>query len=131
MEPDSMLIMVIPQAVKKIDEYLDAQVAERYKDQPLAQDWARVAKLSEEVGEAVSELIAWTGQNPRKGETPASRARMLAELADVALTAVLAIQHFTKDLSETQAWMVGAQRRGMGRIQEAEGEGDGGATGVE
>ncbi len=120
MEPESLLIMVIPQAVKKVDEHLDAKVAQQYKDQPLAQDWARVAKLSEEIGEAVSELIQWTGQNPRKGENPAARARMMSELADVALGAIYAIQHFTKDLSETQAWMVGAQRRHMGRIQELE-----------
>jgi hypothetical protein len=119
-EPDSLLIMVIPQAVKKVDEWLDREVAERYKEQPLAQDWARVAKLSEEVGEAVSELIAWTGQNPRKGEVPAARAKMMGELADVALGAIYALQHFTKDLSETQAWMVGAQRRHMGRIQDTE-----------
>jgi len=28
-----------------MDEYLDRDVAEAYKDQPLAQDWARVAKV--------------------------------------------------------------------------------------
>jgi hypothetical protein len=116
-----MLLMVMPQVIKKVDDWLDAGTAERYKDQPLAQDWARVCKLSEEVGEAVSELIQWTGQSPRKGENPAARAKMLSELADVALGAIYSIQHFTKDLSETQAWLVGAQRRHMGRIQEAEG----------
>jgi hypothetical protein len=122
-EPESLLIMVMPQVVKKVDEHLDRMTANDYHLQPLAQDWARVAKLAEEVGEAVSELIQWTGQNPRKGAHPEARARMMAELADVAMGAIYALQHFTKDLSETQAWMVGAQRRHMGRIQEVEGAG--------
>jgi hypothetical protein len=113
--------MVMPQVVKKMDEWLDEGTAERYKEQPLAQDWARVAKLAEEIGEAVSEMIVMTGQNPRKGENPAARARLLGELADTAMGAIYAIQHFTKDLAETQAFMVGAQRRHMGRIAEVEG----------
>ena len=118
MEPDSMLLMIMPQVVKKMDEWLDAGTSERYKDQPLAQDWARVAKLAEEVGEAVSELIVLTGQNPRKGENPAARVRLLAELADVALGAIYAIQHFTKDLPETQAVLVAAQKRHFARTLE-------------
>jgi hypothetical protein len=122
-EPESLLIMIIPQAVKKVDEHIDDKCAQQYKDQPLAMDWARVAKVAEEAGEAVAELVKWTGASPRKGEHPESRAKMLSELADTAMAAVYAIQHFTKDLSETQAWMVGAQRRHMGRIAEVEAEG--------
>jgi hypothetical protein len=122
MEPESLLIMVMPQVIKKIDEHLDAEVAQRYKDQPLAQDWARVSKVAEEAGEAISELIQWTGQSPRKGEHPSSRAKMLAELADVALAAILGIQHFTKDLSVTQAIMISSQRKAFARITEAEAE---------
>ena len=53
--------------VEWMDNDLDGAVAEKYKGQPLAQDWARVAKLSEEVGEAIDALIGITGQNPRKG----------------------------------------------------------------
>jgi hypothetical protein len=117
-EPDSMLLMVMPQVIKKVDEHLDAEVAQQYKDQPLAQDWARVAKLSEEIGEAVSELILMTGQNPRKGEHPEVRVKLLAELADVALGGIYAIQHFTKDLPETQAVLVAAQKRHFARTQE-------------
>lgn len=84
-----------------VDDWLDADVAARYGREPLAQDWARVAKIAEETGEAISELILSTGQNPRKGADPDARERMLEEMADVALTAILGIQHFTKDSEKT------------------------------
>lgn len=113
-----MILMIMPQVVKKVDDWLDEQVAQQYKDQPLAQDWARVAKLSEEVGEAISELILMTGQNPRKGEHPEARARLLGELADVAMAAILAIQHFTKDLPTTQAVLIASQKKAFARTQE-------------
>lgn len=83
-----------------VDYWLDSEVAEQYRQQPLAQDWARVGKVIEELGEAVSALIGYTGQNPRKGVT-SSRDEMLVELADVAATALFAIQHFTRDTAET------------------------------
>jgi uncharacterized protein (DUF924 family) len=86
-----------------IDRHLDAEVGQRYKDEPLAQDWARVTKVSEEVGEAIAELILWTQQNPRKvlrGDT-GSESALLKELADVVITGALGIQHFTKDARET------------------------------
>lgn len=87
-------------AVAFIDDWLDAGVPENYS--ALAQHWARVAKCSEEVGEAIECLIAWTGQNPRKGPPdPHMYGPMLDELADVALTAIIAIQHFVKDTDET------------------------------
>ena len=89
--------------IQRIDEWLDGAVAETYKDQPLAQDWARVAKTVEEAGEAVEALIALTGQNPRKPQRDEARQELIDELADVALTAVLAIQHFEKDSDATAA----------------------------
>lgn len=96
--------MIDLDAVAFIDQWLDDGVAGHYP--AMAQDWARVAKIAEETGEAVSELIAATGQNPRKGEPdPDARERLLVELADVALTAILAIQHFTKD-TDTTGWLV-------------------------
>lgn len=122
MEPESMLLMVMPQVVKKVDAHIDEMTAQRYKDQSLAQDWARVAKLAEEAGEAIQELILWTGQNPRKGEHPTARVKLLAELADTAMTGIYAIQHFTKDLAETQAVMIAAQKRHFARVIEKEGE---------
>lgn len=83
-----------------IDKWLDDKVSQEYKDQPLAQDWARVAKTVEEAGEAVNALIAWTGQNPRKGIC-GTKEELLNELADVAFAAIFAIQHFTKNYSRT------------------------------
>jgi NTP pyrophosphatase (non-canonical NTP hydrolase) len=89
------------QVVEDIDAYLDGGVSGAYRDEPLAQDWARVSKTIEEAGEAIDALIGWTGQNPRKGFY-ATRAHLLDELADVALTGAYAIQHFTKDREETR-----------------------------
>lgn len=86
--------------VRWMDEDLDGEVDERYREQPLAQDWARVAKVSEEVGEAIDALIGVTGQNPRKGEY-GSRSDLVDELADVALTGLYAMQHFVKNADET------------------------------
>jgi NTP pyrophosphatase (non-canonical NTP hydrolase) len=95
--------------VERFDQHLDAKCAVTYKEQPLAQDWARVAKIAEEAGEAVDALIGMTGQNPRKGYY-AEGADLLDELADAAFTAVYAIQHFTKDIAVT--------RRALERHQE-------------
>ena len=83
------------QAIRAVDQWLDSAVPEHYQ-RTLAQDWARVAKVTEEAGEAIEALIGFTGQNPRKGITH-TRRDVLDELADVALTGILAIQHFTKN----------------------------------
>lgn len=88
-------------AIVFIDRWLDANVSEQYKQQPLAQDWARVVKAFEEKGEAVEALVGMTGQNPRKGYTH-SQTDLLAEMADWALTAIFGIQHFTKDIHGTE-----------------------------
>lgn len=87
--------------VGHVDAWLDRAVAQQYKDQPLAQDWARVGKMTEESGEAVAALIACTGQNPRKG-VHGSQDDLLKELADMAVGAMYAIQHFTKDRDRTR-----------------------------
>lgn len=78
------------------DAHLDACASDGYKAEPLAQDWARVAKASEEVGEAIDALIGISGQNPRKGKY-GTIDDLLNELADVALTGMYAMQHFTKN----------------------------------
>ena len=82
--------------ITEIDSWLDENVSTEYKDQPLAQHWARVAKAGEEAGEAVDALIAWTGQNPRKERRDEAFDELLDELADVALTAIYGMTHFTK-----------------------------------
>lgn len=88
------------QLVEWMDTDLDGHVPNRYKDQPLAQDWARTAKVVEEAGEALDALIGITGQNPRKGEY-GSMSDLLTELADVTLTGLYAMQHFTKNGDST------------------------------
>lgn len=87
--------------IAEIDDWLDGEVGDRYQREPLAQDWARVAKVAEEAGEAIDALIAWTGQNPRKPQRDEARGEMLDELADTAMTAILGMQHFTKDADHT------------------------------
>jgi hypothetical protein len=86
--------------IQALDEYLDEGVSLEYSRSPLAQDWARVAKVAEEMGEAVDALIGLTGQNPRKGYY-GTIDDLYNELVDVALTALLAIQHFTKNPTKT------------------------------
>ena len=86
--------------IHNVDEWLDSDVSPGYQEQPLAQDWARVAKVCEEAGEAIDALIGCTGQNPRKGYY-GEPDDLLAELADVAVTGMFAIQHFTKNNART------------------------------
>jgi hypothetical protein len=86
--------------IERLDRWLDDNVAAPYQSQPLAQDWARVAKVIEELGEAIQALIGCTGQNPRKGHTH-NMGNVLDELSDTIVTGYLAIQHFTKDIDKT------------------------------
>lgn len=101
-----------------MDEHLDRDVAEQYKGQPLAQDWARVAKVTEEAGEAIDALIGITGQNPRKG-TYGSRQDLYDELCDVALTALYGLQHFTKNRYETIGQLFDRARYHRKRVEDA------------
>jgi len=103
-------------AVHDVDVWLDRDVAEAYRDQPLAQDWARVGKAAEEMGEAIAALIACTGQNPRKGVC-GTQDEMLGEVADFVVTGIFGIQHFTKDSLRTweivSAALAKAHRRAL------------------
>lgn len=101
--------------VEGMDTYLDSEVAPDYQAQPLAQDWARVAKAVEEAGEAVDALIGMTGQNPRKG-TYGSLNDLFDELADVAMVGFYAIQHFTKNQDETMEIVLNRARYHRERI---------------
>ncbi|MGC3862828.1 hypothetical protein ACPSM1_21880 [Micromonospora chersina] len=56
----------------------------------------RLLKLSEEAGEAAAAWIGVLGQNPRKGVTH-TREDVAAELADVAFTALVAIESLGMD----------------------------------
>ena len=108
--------MINRRIVECVDDTLDRNVSALYKSQPLAQDWARIAKMIEEMGEAISELILYTGQNPRKDTEPEAYNRMLKELADAAMTPIYAIQHFTKDVTETERILAEAQEKHHDRL---------------
>lgn len=68
------------------------------------EDSMRVMKIGEEFGEAVAAYIGMVGQNPRKGVTH-TQADLLAELADVAVTALCAMQHFTQNATVTRGML--------------------------
>ncbi|MFC0032444.1 MazG-like family protein [Micromonospora chaiyaphumensis] len=57
---------------------------------------ARLLKLTEETGEVAAAWIGVLGQNPRKGVTH-TREEVAAELADVAFTALVAIESLGLD----------------------------------
>jgi NTP pyrophosphatase (non-canonical NTP hydrolase) len=65
------------------------------------EDSMRVLKLVEEAGEAAAAYIGMVGQNPRKGVTH-TMDDLTRELADVAITALCAIQHFTHSSTVTR-----------------------------
>jgi hypothetical protein len=79
---------------------------ERANGESEHEDSMRVMKIGEEYGEAVAAYIGMTGQNPRKGVTH-SKADLLAELADVAVTALCAMQHFTGNAEVTRGFLAG------------------------
>lgn len=93
------------------------------------EDSMRIMKIGEEVGEAYEALaevaqangraaaayIGWRGQNPRKGVTH-STDDLLAELADVVLTALTAMQHFTQDRNATGRHLAAKVAQVLARI---------------
>jgi NTP pyrophosphatase (non-canonical NTP hydrolase) len=60
----------------------------------------RMLKVTEEAGEAASAWIGMRGQNPRKGVTH-TREDVAAELADVVITALVAIESLGLDARAT------------------------------
>ncbi len=56
----------------------------------------KVLKISEEAGESAEAYIGLYGLNPRKGVTH-SRDEVADELADVAITAIVALSEFSPD----------------------------------
>jgi hypothetical protein len=79
------------------------------------EDAMRVMKIGEEFGEAVEAYIGMTGQNPRKGVTH-SLDDLLLELADVAISALCAIQHFTGVDDLTREVVMRKLRVGLDRV---------------
>lgn len=62
----------------------------------------RILKLTEEAGEAAEAWIGTLAANPRKGQTH-TRDQVAAELADVAITALVAIRSLGMDPDEVMA----------------------------
>lgn len=83
--------------IRLISDILDT----RTQASPELLDLVRVSKIQEEAGEAMAAAIAYQGTNPHK---PAgSIDDLVSELADVALTAMCAIEHFDRD-SSAELW---------------------------
>lgn len=76
-------------ALVELSKWIDAGNAHR---DPEAVTWGRLAKIAEENGEVILAFIGATGQNPRKGKTH-TLDDVLAELLDVAVTALGAYEH--------------------------------------
>ena len=76
-------------ALVELSKWFDQGNAHR---DPEAITWGRIAKIAEENGEVIEAFIGATGQNPRKGVTN-SMDSVLAELLDVAVTALGAYEH--------------------------------------
>lgn len=133
--------MIDKTIVTLVDLWLDNAVSPDYQAQPLAQDWARISKLIEELSEAlaeyhyltandrarldsitqrlgkvIAELILATGQNPRKPQDPAAFDRMLREIADTVMTGVYGLQHFTKNADLTEHYLRQAQAKHLSRV---------------
>ena len=81
----------VDDALVALSKWIDAGNAHR---DPEAITWGRLAKVSEECGEAIAAYIGATGQNPRKGVTHTID-DVIEELLDVAVTALGAIEHLT------------------------------------
>jgi NTP pyrophosphatase (non-canonical NTP hydrolase) len=79
-----------------IDQWIDDSTASEFRDNTVLALYGRTVKVAEECGEVAQAIIGVTGQNPRKGKTH-SIDDVKAELADVVVTALCAIQHITKD----------------------------------
>ncbi len=103
-------------SITDVDRHLDENVGQRYKNQSLAQDWARVAKVCEEAGEVIQAYINYTGQNPRKGECGTLR-EVLLTLGDTALSAIFGIQHFTQNAETTAEVLEEQLQKAVGRIK--------------
>ena len=80
------------ESLANLSEWIDQANAHRDPESVL---WGRVCKITEETGEAVTALIAYTGQNPRKPKRPEARGELIAELLDVAVTALTAVEHLS------------------------------------
>jgi NTP pyrophosphatase (non-canonical NTP hydrolase) len=84
----------VTQAVKTSVQWLNSHHGNGREQQTL-----RILKVTEEAGEVAQAWIGFIGQNPRKGITHTDR-EVADELADVALTALVAIESLGFDADE-------------------------------
>tara|TARA_R110002051_G_scaffold314950_5_gene392672 strand:- start:5173 stop:5511 length:339 start_codon:yes stop_codon:yes gene_type:complete len=101
-------------ALVALSQWIDSNNAHR---DPEAVAWGRLAKISEENGEVIEAFIGATGQNPRKGLTHTMH-DVLAELLDVAVTALGAYEHLDghrgRSLATLDAKIIAVQQRASG-----------------
>lgn len=76
----------------------------------------RILKVTEEAGEAAAAWIGTLGRNPRKGVTH-TRADTAAELADVVISALVAIESLGLDAEQT---VDECARKVLGRLEKPE-----------
>lgn len=79
--------------IAAISRWVDEAPCNRDRDVE-ALGWHRVAKASEEAGEAISAWLVYTGGNPRK-EPAAGVGAVIEELLDTAVAALGAVEHLT------------------------------------
>ena len=77
-----------PALLAYLSRWLDESQGDRDAEAVL---WGRVAKVSEEAGEAIATLIGATGQDPRPGNIH-SYDDVIEEFLDVAITAMTAAE---------------------------------------
>jgi NTP pyrophosphatase (non-canonical NTP hydrolase) len=92
-----------------LSQWIDTSPANAARD-PEAALWGRVAKVGEEHGEVIAALVGATGQNPRKGVTH-TLDDVEAELLDVALTALCAVEHLNANEGASMGLLAEKVRR--------------------
>jgi len=102
--------------IETVDAHLDEAAPQWAKDCPEANMARRVGKAQLEGAEAMEELSLLTGENPRKGQDFTAGERMLAELGDTAVAALLGIQSQTKDIARTWAVFTAALDKALSRV---------------
>lgn len=88
-----------------LSEWIDRHNAHKPEQQQL---WERTAKVGEEFGEVVAEMILLTNQNPRKpapDDEHEVRNRVIDELLDVAVTALGAVEHMIDNTGSSLAML--------------------------
>lgn len=100
-----MQLGTILRQLSAVDQWLDDTAPTEWTRIEQSRPWWRIMKVSEGVGKVASTYAQFTSNNSRKPGTTDIRPTLDA-LAHLAITAILAIQHFTKDEASTGAVLV-------------------------